>query len=189
MTVQLHFDGREQSPRICACGRGCSLAHMRRDAKWASEACQKHWLREHPGQPLSAAHITDVAPTRKRSGLQVSYPKARAVLEGHWRSRGHATSNVAQARTRDPRSHAPHAAARPSILKNDHSSLFVGACSPARSPAPVRLFGPPSRRGRAAESAGANAVQSAAANAAPIPAGRVTQQPREQRRCLALLLR
>jgi hypothetical protein len=84
---------------------------------------------------------------------------------------------------------APHAAVRPLISQNDPSSLFVGACSLARSPAPVRFFGPPSRRGRAAESAGAIAAQSAAPNAAPIPAGRVTQQPREQRRRLALLLR
>lgn len=88
MTVQLHLDGREQSERVCACGRGCSLDQKRRDAKWASEACQKHWLREHPAQPLSAAHMTDVTPTRERSGLQVSYPKAREVLEEHFASRG-----------------------------------------------------------------------------------------------------
>ena len=72
-------------PRLCACGRGCSLAGMRADARWASRACAVRWGRENPGRTLTDAYKPNRTRTRTRrrsSGLQVSFWKAQQALEG-----------------------------------------------------------------------------------------------------------
>jgi hypothetical protein len=66
--------------RVCQCGCGRSLAHMRSDARWASRACAVRWARLNPGISLYEALNTNRERTRERSGRKVSVVKTAPFI-------------------------------------------------------------------------------------------------------------
>lgn len=70
--------------RVCKCGCGESLDGYRKGAVWASDACRMRASRDGrsagTANPASGPQNPNRTRTHGRSGLQVSYPKAVAVL-------------------------------------------------------------------------------------------------------------
>jgi hypothetical protein len=76
--------------RVCACGCGESIEHLRPQAVYASDACRpRHW-KERTGYEDRRARKADRNGKRKaprRPSLRVSYLKAVEAIEPHVGSR------------------------------------------------------------------------------------------------------
>lgn len=66
--------------RVCACGCGASLAGMRADALWSTDACRKRGYAPPSAEKGRNRH-------GPRGGLQVSYRRAEAILRAALRYR------------------------------------------------------------------------------------------------------